>query len=340
MAEIKKITLGGVTYDLKDATARESIETINSKLTEIGSPMHFVGKYSGSTPLKEGDTVGLNGTGTYNGKVGDVATSGTKEFIWDGTQWLELGDFGALGQLAYADTASMASYTPAGIINVTEGTVTSAVTGNVTGTAVALNQQVGVASTFKGGAISVTGNGKVEGTVTSTFTGTQGSVSVQGTPAGTVSITPSKTNVLTEVSVASQTASHNLATTAMRAEYKSTDELLEFSVGAVSGTVTPNVTLSTDDIEAMTGATASFAGTALTSTGNFKPAGTITSEFEGEDIDIKADGTVTGTIENTVTQPTFTVTQGTVTGTATGEVSGTKASFVGKAAKITVQPDN
>ena len=364
MADISKIKLGGVEYTIKDAQARQLIE-------QIGSPMHFVGKATGE--ITEGGTMGLDGTGTYNGKTGDVTAWGTKEFIWDGTQWLELGDFGTLGALAYAATASATyqptgtvavDYTPAGSVEVdytpagavTMGAYTPA--GTITGTNVTLGN-VGVASTFKGGDINVQGSGEIKGTVTSTFTGTEKDVTVTGNSAGSVSVTPSKTDVLTGVSVKTATATHDLSTTAVSANYVEASEMLEFAVGAISGTVTPSVTLQTEDEEVVTDVQASFTGGATTLTGKFKPEGSVASDFEGEDINVTATGTVTGTIENTVTQPTVTVTQGTFAGTAAnltatfkGEKAGTDiatfagtkagtdiATFTGESKKITVSPD-
>lgn len=417
MADISKIRLGGVEYTIKDAEAR-------SLIAQLGSPMHFVGKATGE--ITENGTMGLDGTGTYNGKVGDVTAWGTKEFIWDGTKWLELGDFGTLGALAYGDTAS-ANYTPTGSVEVDYtpvGTVTVDYTpaGTITGTNVTLGN-VGVTSVFKGGDIDVQGSGEVTGTVTSTFTGTEGNVNATGTYAGeTISYTPTGTVAAPAVTTktftgASSTFNGNIDTSGieivteenvpyvdalseetsltgsvsatydkMTASYEAAGEtlaisLLENQQATVSSTLglnlqttrvaakvpedykikaatipvsvtgTPNGSINVEvAAPAFTGGkdTITVKSAEISSTGKFKPEGTVVSDFEGDNIDVSASGQVTGTIENTVTQPTVTVTQGTFAGTKAAAniatFAGTKAgtdiaTFTGDAKKITVNPD-
>lgn len=150
---ISKIHLGTVTYDIKDAEARELIGN-------IGSPMHFKGR--AKQALTDGGTQNANaasGDG-YTGATGDVylqyqnGTATTEndhqEFVWTGSAWELLGDEG--------------SY-------VTHGTY-------------------GLTLTPTTGKVTSTTSYKPAGTVSQpTFTGTQATITSTGTytPAGTVS---------------------------------------------------------------------------------------------------------------------------------------------------------
>jgi hypothetical protein len=76
-----------------------------------------------TTPLTDGattTTIVINGNSVTAVKGYLVIYQGA-EFVYDGTKWIELGDLSALGNLAWADTAS-GSYTPAG--SVTQPTFT------------------------------------------------------------------------------------------------------------------------------------------------------------------------------------------------------------------------
>lgn len=98
----------GTTYDLKDAYARERIEAL-SKYTE------FLGVTT--TALTDGSTtnpITINSE-SVTAKKGDIVSYQSAEFVWNGTAWQEFGDLGALGDLAYVDSAE-GSYTPAGSV--------------------------------------------------------------------------------------------------------------------------------------------------------------------------------------------------------------------------------
>lgn len=119
MSEISKITLpNGTSYDLKDAKARESIETIKSN---ISSGIHYRGV--STTALEDGSNVThleLDGYGDYTPQSGDLVIYEDKEFIFveyhDSRSWHEFGSTGSLKSLAFKDSAS-ASYTPAGTVS-------------------------------------------------------------------------------------------------------------------------------------------------------------------------------------------------------------------------------
>lgn len=112
MAEISKITLpSGTTYDIKDATARSQIEALSNYTAYAGVT---------TTRLTDGDTTNpiVVGGNNVSAQTGMIATYGSKEFIWNGTAWQEFGDLSALGDLAFANSAS-AMYTPTGNVTST-----------------------------------------------------------------------------------------------------------------------------------------------------------------------------------------------------------------------------
>lgn len=114
MADISKITLpSGSTYDLKDAQARNDIADIQRA---ISGGIHFRGETT--TALTDGATtnpITINGN-SYTAVSGDLVLYDEKEFLFDGTKWIEMGDLSLLGTLAYKNSAS-GSYTPAGSVS-------------------------------------------------------------------------------------------------------------------------------------------------------------------------------------------------------------------------------
>lgn len=79
-----------------------------------------------TTALTDGSTtnpITINGN-SYTAVQGDLVVSGNKEFIFDGTHWIELGDLDALGDLAWKDSAS-GSYTPTGSVSVSTNSTTN-----------------------------------------------------------------------------------------------------------------------------------------------------------------------------------------------------------------------
>nr|DAJ37766.1 MAG TPA: hypothetical protein [Caudoviricetes sp.] len=124
MADISEITLpSGVTYDIKDATARNDISMLKGSGT---GAMHYAGvtttalaNGSSASPIKINEA-------DYTPSNGDVVIYGQLEFVWSTSdkKWHEFGSTGSLKGLAFKDSAS-ASYTPAG--SVSAPTVTVAV---------------------------------------------------------------------------------------------------------------------------------------------------------------------------------------------------------------------
>lgn len=124
MADISEITLpSGVTYDIKDATARNDISMLKGSGT---GAMHYAGVTT--TALVNGSStsqIKIN-EADYTPSNGDVVIYGQLEFVWSTSdkKWHEFGSTGSLKGLAFKDSAS-ASYTPAG--SVSAPTVTVAV---------------------------------------------------------------------------------------------------------------------------------------------------------------------------------------------------------------------
>lgn len=116
MADISEITLpSGVTYDIKDATARNDISMLKGSGT---GAMHYAGvtttalaNGSSTSPIKINEE-------DYTPSNGDAVIYGQLEFVWSTSdkKWHEFGSTGSLKGLAFKDSAS-ASYTPAGSVS-------------------------------------------------------------------------------------------------------------------------------------------------------------------------------------------------------------------------------
>lgn len=123
MADIKQITVGETTYDIKDATARAAIADLESYSEYLGVT---------TTDLTDGATtnpVTINGE-SVTAEKGNIVNYGSKEFIWNGSAWQEFGDMSAIGALGYVDTAE-GSYTPAGSVSGTAVEASNAQTATV-----------------------------------------------------------------------------------------------------------------------------------------------------------------------------------------------------------------
>ena len=110
-------TVTNVEYTIKDAEARELIE-------QIGHAIYWIGVTTDA--LTDGATtnpITVNGE-SVTAKLGGMASYQGSEFVWNGSAWQEMGknNFGAL---AFKSSAS-GDYTPAGTVNVTQGTDTTA----------------------------------------------------------------------------------------------------------------------------------------------------------------------------------------------------------------------
>lgn len=193
MADISKITLpSGSTYDIKDAVARSDIAAIQ---TAISGGVNFMGLTT--TALTDGattSTIVIDGNNVTAVK-GYLVAYGNKEFIFDGSKWLEVGDLSAFKALAYKDSAS-GTYTPAGSVSQptftgTQSTVTITATDNSSGN----YQPKGTVSqpTFTGTSTTSTGKFTPEGSVTVNSSATTNKTATVTTTTGTATYTPGGT---------------------------------------------------------------------------------------------------------------------------------------------------
>lgn len=135
MADISKITLpNGSTYDIKDATARNSINDIK---TSISSGIHYIGLtnsdvHDGATTnaiilvrpvIKNGvPSMEVISETPYIPNTGDLVIKDDKEYIYAISEtsttgvWHEFGSTGSLKALAFKDNAS-ARVTPSGTVS-------------------------------------------------------------------------------------------------------------------------------------------------------------------------------------------------------------------------------
>ena len=295
MADISKIiALNGTTYNLKDAAARSDIEDLREAIT---GGVNFIGR----TTTELTDEATTNPI-TINGKsvtavAGNLVAYGEKEFLFDGTKWLEMGDIGSLGALAYKNDAS-GTYTPTGSVS---------------------------QPTFSGNELTSTGNFTPAGNVTIAT----GSGTANYTPAGSVAApTISVKTAGSTTTVNSITNVGTLPTMAMTVE----NETLTFTFDQGSlPTKGSNTTVKTGDAAYQATAPA-FTGTGVQLTGSFSgtqgsvsvkgtPAGTVSKpSFTGTGVQLTGafSGTqgsvsVKGTPSGTVSKPSFTGTAGTIT---------------------------
>ena len=214
MSDISKITLpSGSTYDIKDAYARQQIEALSGYTYYIGVT---------TTPLTDGATtnpITVNGQ-SITANTGAICTYGSKEFIWNGSAWQEFGDLSALGDLAYADTAS-ATYTPQGGVSASftggESNVTISVSKNVTGNYKPSGAIIG--TSFTGASMTSTGVFTPSGSVSLTNGNTTATVSPASsgeatyTPAGNITGTSFTGASMTSTGVFTPSGSVNLTNT-------------------------------------------------------------------------------------------------------------------------------
>lgn len=317
MAEISKITLpSGTTYDLKDATARAAIAGGTS----------FLGVTT--TELTDGSEVTTIKVGTQdvNAVNGGMAIYQSKEFVYSSSdgKWHEFGDTTDLGGLAYKDSAS-GNYTPAGTVS--QPTFTG-------------NKLTSTGSFTPDGTVSkpsftgTEGNVSVSGTPAGTIS--VGTGSANYTPSGsvaapTVTVTPaSSTGYVASSATGGGAVNAGTAASATMPVLSTTVSNENLVLSWTDGSFTPNtptaVTLpsftSKNIVTGISSATASapaftgdgvnlkFAGSTMSSSGKFTPAGTVSQPtFTGTSGSVSVEGTPAGT----VSQPTFSGTQKAVT---------------------------
>lgn len=115
------VNVGGeiqnVTFDIKDAAARQMIENLGTVLYWIGVTTTELTDGASTNPI----TVGGE---SVTAKTGGIAAYGSDEFIFNGSTWQAFGSATGLGALAFKDSAS-GSYTPTGEVSQPTTTVNS-----------------------------------------------------------------------------------------------------------------------------------------------------------------------------------------------------------------------
>lgn len=167
-------TITNVTYDIKDAAAREAISNLGDYLYWIGVT---------TTALTDGDTTNpiTVGGDSVTAKKGGVAQYDGMEFAWSGAAWQELGRSN-FGDLAFKSSAS-GSYTPAGTVSITAGTDTTDSVNGITGVGTLPTFSVsGETLSYTPGTLPTQGAAKTfltaRGTDTASFSGTPATVTV------------------------------------------------------------------------------------------------------------------------------------------------------------------
>lgn len=114
MSDVSSLKFGSTVYDIKDATARDAIASIQGGMKYLGVT---------TTPLTNGSTTNpiIIDDQSVTATTGNVTVYENAEFVFDGTKWDEFGDLSTLGDLAYKDSAT-GTFTPAGSVTVTEVT--------------------------------------------------------------------------------------------------------------------------------------------------------------------------------------------------------------------------
>lgn len=333
MAEISKITsTQGVTYDIKDTQARNDIAAIQAA---ISGGVTFMGQTT--TALTDGATttsITINNA-TVTAVKGYLVVYNSKEFVFDGTKWIEMGDLSLIGDLGWKDSAS-ASYQPAGTntaptFHGTSSAVTITAAANTNGN----YQPAGSITkpTFTGLNTTMTGSFKPAGDVT--LTNSNKTATVSPAASGTATYTPGGTidaptiSVKTAGSTASVTPFGGLGSLPTFATRVTGETLtFEFDEGVLPtpGTAVTvktgdaaysasaplfhgtDVRLVTDNISVPT--SASFDGTSGTVSVSGKPNGEVAAPtFEGTKVQLSGTTTASGTVD----APTFTGTPATIT---------------------------
>lgn len=167
-------TVTNVTYDIKDAYARE-------RIAQLGSALYWIGITT--TTLSDGSTtnpITVNGD-SVTAEVGGMAQYDGIEYVWSGSAWQEMGH-GNFGSLAFKNSAS-GNFTPQGTINVTKGNDSTTTVNSITAVgSLPTFTQSGETLVFNAGVLPTKGADQTvvtaSGSVSATFSGTEGSVTV------------------------------------------------------------------------------------------------------------------------------------------------------------------
>lgn len=322
----------GSVYLIKDAQARTDIASLQNAMTGkvalIGTTTTALSDQATTNPIKinNADVTAIAGNLVYYNR---------KEFLFDGTKWVELGDLSSLGSLAYKNSAT-GSVTAEGTVSRptfsgTESNVTVTATENSSGT-FSFGGTVS-APTFTGASMTSTGSYKPAGTVTISTAATGTS---NYTPEGTISTPVISVKTAGTTTTIKNPTSTTCAKTVVAAAPGATAPANNLTYYAVSGE-----TLSLYQIGYTTGASITTTN-ATVKTGDAEYQST-TPQFTGDGAVLQASfsGTnatvsVTGTTTGSNSAPTFTPKKYNISGktTATGTIS--QPTFSGSAVDVTV----
>lgn len=321
---LSKITLpSGTTYDIKDAWSRAQIESLSGYTYYMGVT---------STAISDGSTTNpviINGE-SVTAKTGAICTYQSKELIWNGTAWQEFGDLSALGDLAYADTAST-TYTP-------QGSVSSTFSGERVWVDISVDNVVkkyqpsGTISgtTFTGEQMTATGSFTPAGSVT--LTNENKSATVSAASSGTATYTPEGTISGTTFTGSSMTSTGKFTPSGSVSLTNSNQTATVSKASSGTATYTPEGSI--------TGT--AFTGANMTSTGNFTPSGSVSLTNSNVTATVSAaeSGTATYTPAGSVTAGAITVKTAGATGTIHNPTKQTVAKTVVAAAPTATAPAN
>lgn len=300
MPDISKITLpSGTVYNLKDAQAREDIESIKGA---VSGGVSFLGITT--TELTDGATTS---TITVGGKQvsainGALVIYSSDEFIWSesDTSWHRLGPSGTFRALAYKDSAS-GSYKPAGTVS---------------------------KPTFTGASMTSTGSFTPKGNIA--FTNTNKTAIVSKATSGTVTYTPEGSVAAPEISLKTAGSTQTIKNPTSQSVVKNvtavvpggetpTNQVVYYDVSGETLTLyqlgyTTGDSISTADVTVKTG-DATYKATAPEFTGT---GARLVTENISIPSSAKFNGTagnvsVSGTTAGEVSQPTFNGTETTIT---------------------------
>ena len=301
---ISKIQLpsGSEPYWIKDSEARTQINALSNivsgALVVCGETTTALSNGATTNPVAVKYAVTIRGVEyaagqNYNAVAGDVFFYNNKEFVFDGTNWIEFGDITGLGNLAFSDQTS-ASYTPSGTLS----------------------------AKFAGDDLTSTGNYTPQGEVSAKFAGDDLTSTGNYTPSGTIAApvislaSGGDTTIVKNLSVDSvvQSATQGTLPTLGMTVGGSEGETLSISWGAgtlptFTSTYTNNVT-ALSSVPSYTASAPAFTGTSAVINVTGTPTGSITdTQFMGS----QASLSVTGTPSGSITDTQFMGTSGTIT---------------------------
>ena len=339
MPDISQIKLpSGTTYNLKDSQARTDIASIQQA---IAGGLKFLGETT--TALTDGATtnpITINGA-SVTATSGNLVLYGNKEFLFDGTKWIEMGDLSLLGSLAYKNSAS-GSFTPSGTVSQptftgSQSSVTITTSDNTSGN---YTPKGSVSQpTFTGSATTSTGTFTPSGSVSvSTNATSNKTATVSPASSGTATYTPSGSVAAPTISLAtagSTTTVNSITAVGTLPSFTATVANEVLTLGWSAGTLPTkgsNTTVKTGD-GAYTANAPAFTGTGVRLvTGNIAVPSSYTASFTGTEGNVSVSGTPSGT----VSKPTFTGTKAQISGTVTPSGTVSQPTFSGTAGTVTV----